>query len=411
MRRLLRPAFAALVGMAVPFAVIPTVSRAQISIGVSVNFAPPPLPVYDQPAIPGPDFIWVPGYWAWSDDIGDYYWVPGTWDEAPEPGLLWTPAWWGWNDGAYVFHDGYWGPHIGFYGGVAYGFGYDGEGYQGGYWQGRHFFYNRSVNHITNVNITNVYTKTVVVNQTTHVSFNGPGGATARPTPQQQAVLHERHVPPTAMQVQHIKVAASNPALHASTNHGAPPIAATAKPAAFTGPGVVKARAAGGAYHPPPPGARAKAAARPGAPNPVQAQEHPAAVAPAPGAARPHPLAPEAAAPARPPPAERREPATHPAANAERPRPPQPASPMREPREAPPPAAAERRAPGAFNGPAAERAARPEVARPDSVRPEVARPPAAERPAPPRPAAQPTPPAQKPPPKRPEEKEPRPPEG
>ena len=177
MRRLLRPAFAALVGMAVPFAVIPTVSHAQISIGISVNFAPPPLPVYDQPPIPGPDFIWVPGYWAWSDDIGDYYWVPGTWIEAPEPGLLWTPAWWGWNDRAYVFHEGYWGPHIGFYGGVAYGFGYDGEGYQGGYWQGRHFFYNRTVNNVTNVNITNVYTKTVVVNQTTHVSFNGPGGA------------------------------------------------------------------------------------------------------------------------------------------------------------------------------------------------------------------------------------------
>jgi WXXGXW repeat (2 copies) len=54
------------------------VSFAQVSI--SVNFAPPELPVYDQPPCPDEGYIWIPGYWGWDGD--DYYWVPlglGSW--------------------------------------------------------------------------------------------------------------------------------------------------------------------------------------------------------------------------------------------------------------------------------------------------------------------------------------------
>src|SRR5262249_20289954 len=77
-------------------------------------------------------YIWTPGYWAYGDD--GFFWVPGTWVLIPEPGLLWTPGYWGWDDGGfYVFHDGYWGLHVGFYGGIDYGFGYVGFGYQGRY--------------------------------------------------------------------------------------------------------------------------------------------------------------------------------------------------------------------------------------------------------------------------------------
>ena len=39
---------------------------------------PPPLPDYDQPPAPGDDYLWTPGYWAWSPEDG-YYWVPGSW--------------------------------------------------------------------------------------------------------------------------------------------------------------------------------------------------------------------------------------------------------------------------------------------------------------------------------------------
>jgi hypothetical protein len=113
----------------------------QLVLGVSVNKAPPPLPVYDQPPIPALGYLWVPGYWAWSEG-GGYYWVPGTWVLPPKAGLVWTPGYWGSEEGVYVFHVGYWGSHIGFYGGVDYGFGYDGIDYEGGYWKDGKFFYN-----------------------------------------------------------------------------------------------------------------------------------------------------------------------------------------------------------------------------------------------------------------------------
>ncbi len=217
-------------------------AQAQVAIGISVDIEPPPLPVYDQPPIPEPGYLWVPGYWAWDDDTG-YYWVPGTWVLPPEPELLWTPGYWGWSDGVYVFRDGYWGPQIGFYGGVAYGFGYTGVGYEGGYWRNGAFFYNQSVNNISNVSITNVYNKTVVVNNATNVSYNGgAGGTTTQPTPQQIAATNARHVAPTVEQTRNVQAAAKDPTLSLNNNHGHPSVAAVPHPAQFNGPGVVAAR-------------------------------------------------------------------------------------------------------------------------------------------------------------------------
>lgn len=224
----------------------PHTSQAFVNIGVSINVAPPELPVYEQPPVPGPGYLWTPGYWAWSPDAGSYYWVPGTWVEAPEVGYLWTPGYWGWNDGVYVWNGGYWGPHIGFYGGVNYGFGYGGVGFEGGYWDHGAFRYNSAYSNIHgNTRITNVYNKTVIVNENNHVSFNGGnGGVQARPSSEQLAAEHDHHLPPVGAQVQHAQTASHNPALLASANHGHPPIAATARPAVFTGAGVVAAHGA-----------------------------------------------------------------------------------------------------------------------------------------------------------------------
>src|SRR6202034_2936651 len=123
---------------------------------ISVQIEPPVLPVYEQPPIPEPGYLWTPGYWAYADDPG-YYWVPGTWVQPPQVNLLWTPPYWGCVDGAYLFHDGYWGEHVGFYGGVDYGFGYGGSGYEGGYWDKRALYYKPAGDKISNTTITNVY--------------------------------------------------------------------------------------------------------------------------------------------------------------------------------------------------------------------------------------------------------------
>ena len=219
---------------------------------VSVNFGPPALPVYEQPLCPAEGYIWVPGYWAWSP-VG-YYWVPGTWALAPEPGLLWTPGYWAFDDALYYWHPGYWGPVVGFYGGIPYGYGYPGSGYYGGYWRGRQFYYNQAVNNVNVTNIHNVYNTTVVNNTTTvnRVSYNGgPGGTTVRPTPEQQAAARQRQVPPTSEQMQHEHAAGTNRELLASVNQGRPPIAATPKPAEFSGRGVIAANRAGAPYRVP----------------------------------------------------------------------------------------------------------------------------------------------------------------
>jgi hypothetical protein len=221
---------------------------AQVSIGVTVAFAPPDLPVYEQPICPAEGYIWTPGFWAWDEDYDDYYWVPGTWVLAPEVGFLWTPGYWAWGGSGFVFYEGYWSFQlVGFYGGINYGYGYFGRGYEGGRWDGDRFFYNRAVNNVNVTIIHNVYNTTVINERSvTRVSYNGGnGGIQERPTTQEEAAAHARHIPPVAPQREHVQASRSNPQLRASVNRGKPPIAATPKPAAFNDRGVVPAREAG----------------------------------------------------------------------------------------------------------------------------------------------------------------------
>jgi len=244
-------------------------AEAQMAVSISAPIPPPELPVYEQPPIPAQGYIWVPGYWAFGPE--GYYWVPGTWVLPPAPGLLWTPSYWASSDGAYVFVPGYWAPTVGYYGGIDYGFGYSGVGYDGGYWLGGLFFYNRLVNNFGGVHIDHVFARPVIDRRHDRVSFNGgQGGATLRPTPAQEALTRERHAAMTPPQLQHEHAAAGNRALWDSVNHGHPAVAATARPGGFTGPGAA-------AVHRPP------------------ALEHPGMPA-----AMPHVVAPGAAGPAGP---------------------------------------------------------------------------------------------------------------
>jgi WXXGXW repeat (2 copies) len=264
------------------------VSTAPAQIAVSITVAPPALPVYDQPPIPAPGYIWTPGYWAWGDD--DYYWVPGTWVEPPSVGLLWTPGYWGWHDGIYAWNEGYWGPHVGFYGGINYGFGYGGVGYGGGFWRGGVFSYNTTVNNFGGVHVTNVYNKTVIVNNnTTNVSFNGgAGGTRAMPTRAEQVAASEKHVAPTQTQAQHQQMASANPQFKAATNGGHPAVGGTSNAGRFTGEGVAATHAHNGEGAGPG-GEHGNA----GGGNANHLLEHPAATAahPTPAAAHPSPAA------------------------------------------------------------------------------------------------------------------------
>lgn len=139
---------------------LPMASRA--AVAVSIDIAPPPLPVCVQPVMPAPGYLWTPDYW---------------------------------------------GNRIGFHGGVNYGFSNGGHGYAGGDWQGGVFNDNRSVNNVNTTIVHNGYNTTVVENHT-RVSFNGgQGDIAARPSREEREARAEQHTPPTAQQHQHEQVA------------------------------------------------------------------------------------------------------------------------------------------------------------------------------------------------------------
>jgi hypothetical protein len=102
-----------------------------------------------------------------------------------------------------LWHAGYWGPTVGFYGGVNYGFGYPGHGFYGGSWRGNHYFYNTNVTNVNRSVIHNVY-NTRVVSITNRTSYNGgPHGISSRPTGAEAGAAREHHVAMTAGQTRH----------------------------------------------------------------------------------------------------------------------------------------------------------------------------------------------------------------
>jgi hypothetical protein len=63
------------------------------------------LPPDQKPA--GDNVQWIPGYWAWDDERGDFLWVSGTWRGIP-PGRQWVPGYWSQVKGGWQWAAGYW---------------------------------------------------------------------------------------------------------------------------------------------------------------------------------------------------------------------------------------------------------------------------------------------------------------
>ena len=256
-------------------AAVPTAGQAQIDIGVSVGFAPPPLPIYEQPAIPGYGYIWAPGYWAWDPGFGDYYWVPGAWVRPPRVGLLWTPGWWGWHGVASTLSTPVTGVRrsattavlimasaiMAATAMVASGAVTTSST-------------TTNVNNITRANITNVYDRPVGATAAARTSFNGPGGvqvcvlaATARLRPRASRRGDSRG------SASRFRWRAANRTCAPASTTELRPSAATARAGVLTGPGVVRASPASATYRAPPRpaggrrpagGGRLRAAAIPG---------------------------------------------------------------------------------------------------------------------------------------------------
>jgi hypothetical protein len=81
---------------------------ADISINVAVD-APPPPPRHEiiVGVSPGPDYVWVGGYWDGAP--GHYNWVGGRWDHSPHGHGQWmAPHWDRDRDGHYHQTRGEW---------------------------------------------------------------------------------------------------------------------------------------------------------------------------------------------------------------------------------------------------------------------------------------------------------------
>jgi hypothetical protein len=87
-----------------------TASTALAGISINVGIEGPPPPPRQEVIVgvsPGPNFVWVGGYWGGAP--GHYTWVAGRWDHPPHANGQWfAPHWDKGSDGHYHQTKGEW---------------------------------------------------------------------------------------------------------------------------------------------------------------------------------------------------------------------------------------------------------------------------------------------------------------
>lgn len=78
-----------------------SMAKAQVSLGIRIGPAPA-VRVEHRPARPGPEYVWVGGYWYPAS--GHYVWHSGYWSRPPYEGAHWVGP--HRHDGQ--FYEGYW---------------------------------------------------------------------------------------------------------------------------------------------------------------------------------------------------------------------------------------------------------------------------------------------------------------
>ena len=76
----------------------------QISLGVRIGPPPAPRVLRVVPRRPGPDYVWVEGYWYPKASGRGYSWHQGYWTLPPYFGARWIPPRYDGN----MFYNGYW---------------------------------------------------------------------------------------------------------------------------------------------------------------------------------------------------------------------------------------------------------------------------------------------------------------
>jgi hypothetical protein len=109
---------------------------AQVNVALysRIPMAPDVVVTIETPVIvaPGPDYVWIDGYWAWDYNYREYVWVQSHWELAPYAGAYWIPGYWEyyrnryrwvaacWLPRDYVIHYGYCTNRYDYYGRPVY---------------------------------------------------------------------------------------------------------------------------------------------------------------------------------------------------------------------------------------------------------------------------------------------------
>ena len=75
-------------------------------IGIYIGRTPPPMRVEVRPAMPGPGYAWVDGYWG--NQGGRYVWVPGRWNQPPYEGATWNHPHYEHYKQGWQYREGHW---------------------------------------------------------------------------------------------------------------------------------------------------------------------------------------------------------------------------------------------------------------------------------------------------------------
>jgi hypothetical protein len=73
---------------------------------VFIRIGPPRPPREVVVVRPGPNYVWIPGYYRWSGER--YIWVAGRREMPPRPHAHWVPGHWHHHHRGYVWVEGYW---------------------------------------------------------------------------------------------------------------------------------------------------------------------------------------------------------------------------------------------------------------------------------------------------------------
>lgn len=88
--------------------VAPLARSAGLDVNLILNAPPPPRhEVIIERSRPGPDYVWINGYWG--NNHGRQEWVAGHWARPPHARAVWVEPRWERRDRGYVFVNGYWG--------------------------------------------------------------------------------------------------------------------------------------------------------------------------------------------------------------------------------------------------------------------------------------------------------------